>query len=50
MVYKQARHKILIALFVITFFITFISTNWKMWFILPTTIGFLYLAGKIKYI
>ncbi len=48
MVYKTARSKILIILFFATLFITFIagSNYWRMWFILPFSVFFLYICGK----
>ena len=48
MVYKTLRHKIYIAALIFFVFITFACNNdlWKMWLVLPITIGTLYLAGR----
>lgn len=49
MVYKTAQQKILIALIIVTFFITVISGTdyWKMWSVLPISFFFLYCVGKL---
>ena len=48
MVYKLARHKILLFLIVSTFLITLISgyDYWKQWFIVPFIFLMFYLMGK----
>ena len=48
MVYKTAQQKILIALIIITTFITFIAGQelWKMWAVVPFSFFFIYLVGK----
>ena len=49
MVYKLARHKILLFLIVSTFIITLISgyDYWKQWFIVPFIFFMFYLMGKL---
>ena len=48
MVYKQTRHKIQIALIIIFIFITFVAgANWMMWSVIPFSLIFLYISGKI---
>ena len=48
MVYKTASQKILISLFIFSFFVTVISgaDYWMMWSILPISFFLLWLAGK----
>ena len=50
MVYKLARHKILLFLIISTFFITLISgyDYWKQWFIVPFIFFMFYLMGKFN--